>query len=233
MDRAAALGLDLAHPHRLGLVLAEPGAGSPSRVGAARDAAGAAASFLVGRYDDAAVVLIPAHVDALETMRRVRDAVSADPAGDGAPVVAVLGPEVADPAGYAQAYRLAANAAGLRRGSGDDGVLDLHTLGITALLLRTELPPAELRRFAEAGLRPLHSHDERRQGDLVGTLRCWLAAGCSTAATAAALVVHVNTVAYRLARIEELLGRDLRRFDVRLELQLAVLVWDVMHRAGS
>ena len=59
-------------------------------------------------------------------------------------------------------------------------------------------------------------------------LRAWMEAGCATAATAEALVVHVNTVGYRLARIEELIGRELRRSDVRLELQLALIIWDVM-----
>ena len=62
----------------------------------------------------------------------------------------------------------------------------------------------------------------------MATLRAWLAAGCATGTAATALVVHVNTVGYRLARIEELIGRDLRRPDTRLELQLALIVWDVM-----
>lgn len=226
MDRAAALGLNLADPHWLGLLLVAPDAGAPIRVsGAVRDAVGAAASFMIGRYDDAAVVLVPARVDPIAIMRRIGEAVAARHDPD--PVL-VVGPLVDDPAGYAQAYRLAANAARLRP-SGRGGVLDLRKVGITALLLRSELPPAELRRFAEESLSALRTHDDRRQADLIGTLRSWLAAGCSTSATAEALVVHVNTVAYRLSRIEELTGRDLRRFEVRLELQLAVLVWDVMH----
>ena len=40
--------------------------------------------------------------------------------------------------------------------------------------------------------------------------------------------MHVNTVGYRMARIEELIGRELRRPDTRLELQLALIVWDIM-----
>ena len=47
------------------------------------------------------------------------------------------------------------------------------------------------------------------------------------AETAATLVVHPNTVAYRLARIEALTGRSLRRADTRMELHLALTVHDV------
>ena len=45
--------------------------------------------------------------------------------------------------------------------------------------------------------------------------------------TAAALVVHPNTVAYRLAKVERLAGRSLRRPDVRMELHLAVTVHEL------
>lgn len=50
-----------------------------------------------------------------------------------------------------------------------------------------------------------------------------------TADAARVLVVHANTVGYRLARVETLLDRDLRRLDTRLELQLALFIWDVLH----
>jgi DNA-binding PucR family transcriptional regulator len=45
-------------------------------------------------------------------------------------------------------------------------------------------------------------------------------------------VVHPNTVAYRLAKVERLTGRNLRRPDVRLELQLAVTVHELSGGCG-
>ena len=87
--------------------------------------------------------------------------------------------------------------------------------------------PATLREFARRLLEPVTEHDRRRGGDLVATLRMWLSSGCSTAEAAEALVVHPNTVAYRLAKVEQLTGRNLRRPDVRMELQLAVAVHDL------
>jgi hypothetical protein len=67
----------------------------------------------------------------------------------------------------------------------------------------------------------LLAHDRRRGGDLTGTLTAWLDAGCDVVRTAEALGVHSNTLRYRLRRISELIGTDLR-YDAaaRLELHL-------------
>ena len=115
---------------------------------------------------------------------------------------------------------------GSRRTAGPGGFLDVRELGTTALLLESGTPDAPAR-FADRLLGRSLAHDARRGGELVPTLRAWLAAGCSAPAAAAALVVHPNTVAYRLARVEQLTGRSLRRPDTRLELQLALTVDDV------
>jgi GAF domain-containing protein len=221
LDRAAALGHDLSEPHWLGLIVVSGGAPSLAGLGTAAEPA----TLLAGRYEDAVVLLLPLRFDPVATMRRIRAHLAAR--SDEA-ITLVIGASVTGPAEYAQAYRLASSAARLRQHAATGGLVDLRELGVAALLLHSRTPPRELRRFAEALVLPLHAHDERRHTDLVATLRAWLDSGCATAATAEALVVHVNTVGYRVARIEELIGRDLRRPDTRLELQLALIVWDVM-----
>ena len=60
-------------------------------------------------------------------------------------------------------------------------------------------------------------------GVLLETLELFLAHDCSWARTAQALHVHVNTVHYRVRRIEILTGRDLSRLDHRLDLRAALL----------
>ncbi|MFI9270714.1 helix-turn-helix domain-containing protein [Kitasatospora sp. NPDC052896] len=50
-----------------------------------------------------------------------------------------------------------------------------------------------------------------------------MAHDCSWARTAQALHVHVNTVHYRVRRIEELTARDLGHLDDRLDLRAALL----------
>ena len=69
---------------------------------------------------------------------------------------------------------------------------------------------------------PLIEYDERRGSDLVGTLEPYFAAGASPSRAAAALHVHVNTVAQRLERVARLLGEGWSEPSRALELQLAL-----------
>ena len=58
-------------------------------------------------------------------------------------------------------------------------------------------------------------------GARVPTLSQYLETGCSLDQAAAALHIHRSTLRYRLGRIEELIGLDLRNPDTRFHLQLA------------
>jgi sugar diacid utilization regulator len=227
LDRAAALGHDLARPHVVAVLAldgpAPPGVRLPELV---RAAAGQDARPLVGVYEDDYVLLLPADPDPGDALRRAHAHV-AQAAGPACAVTLVAGPTTRAPEDYAAAYRVAHGAAQLRRATRAGGLVDVRQLGLSALLLETGAPEA-LRRFARSLLRPLVLHDERRGGDLLPTLRVWLRTGCSTAATAEELVVHPNTVGYRLGRIEQLTGRRLRGVDTRLELQLALTVRDIV-----
>jgi len=57
-------------------------------------------------------------------------------------------------------------------------------------------------------LTPLVDYDAQHNAQLVATLRAYMDAGFNITKSAAALVVHPNTVVYRLKRIKELTGRD-------------------------
>ncbi|WP_434403138.1 PucR family transcriptional regulator [Streptomyces sp. NBC_01353] len=58
---------------------------------------------------------------------------------------------------------------------------------------------------------------------LLETLEVFLGLNCSWARTAETLNLHVNTVHYRIQRIEALTGRDLSRLDHKLDLRAALL----------
>ena len=79
-----------------------------------------------------------------------------------------------------------------------------------------------LRAFQDTLLRPLQEHDLRRHTDLVRTLDEFLGSGGRYQATADLLHLHVNTLRLRLARIEELTGRDLGSMPDRVDLWLAL-----------
>lgn len=76
-------------------------------------------------------------------------------------------------------------------------------------------------------LGPLVEYNTRKGTDLLATARTYFAHGGSASATAKALKVHVHTIQYRLARIEELCGLSLRRAEDRITLQLALRVFDL------
>ncbi len=227
LDRAASIGHDLSRPHVLALLSVDATVRSTVRLPElARAAAEPGPAPLVGPYDGAYVLLLPAEPDPGDALRRVL-AKAGQAVGASGRVTMVAGPVARDPAGYATAFRVARGAVALRRASGRGGFVDVGRLGLSALLLETGTPDA-LRRFAATVLQDVEAHEERYGGDLLATLRAWLSAGCSTAAAADALVVHRNTVTYRLGRIEQLTGRTLRDSSVRLELQLALTIREIV-----
>jgi hypothetical protein len=91
-------------------------------------------------------------------------------------------------------------------------------------LLLASVPGSVLRSFRDRLLGPLLAYDERHRAELLPTLREFLACSGSWNACAARMYVHVNTVRYRIRRIEELTGRDLSSLDDQVDFFLALRI---------
>jgi hypothetical protein len=91
-------------------------------------------------------------------------------------------------------------------------------------LLLATVPASVLRSFRERLLGPLLAYDDQHRAELLPTLREFLACSGSWNVCAAKMYVHVNTVRYRIRRIEELTGRDLSRLDDQVDFFLALRV---------
>jgi hypothetical protein len=89
-------------------------------------------------------------------------------------------------------------------------------------LLLATVPASVLRSFRERLLGPLLAYDDQHRAELLPTLREFLACSGSWNVCAARMYVHVNTVRYRIRRIEELTGRDLSRLDDQVDFFLAL-----------
>jgi hypothetical protein len=89
-------------------------------------------------------------------------------------------------------------------------------------MLLAAVPPDVSRAFRTRVLDPLLEYDARHRSDLLPTLRRFLECDGSWRQCAVSLHVHVNTVRYRMRRVEELTGRDLRNPLDRMDLALAV-----------
>jgi sugar diacid utilization regulator len=129
-------------------------------------------------------------------------------------------------AGYEEARaaeRLAEGTAGNRRPLVFDEVLVDHIVraspAIEAALTET--------------LRPLVEYDLARHSDLVATLRAYVDSGFNVTKSAAVLHVHPNTVTYRLHRIEQLTGRDVRNLNDLLILMLGLKHDELTARDGE
>jgi GAF domain-containing protein len=124
-----------------------------------------------------------------------------------------------------QAYREAKLALEIRPGD-DDPVIDVGELGAYRLVIGAT-SSVDAVESSRRTLQPVLDHDHKRGGNLLLTLRAYLAAGMSVTAAAKALHVHVHTVQYRLGKVEELSGLSLRRSEERLTLELSLRLYDL------
>lgn len=90
------------------------------------------------------------------------------------------------------------------------------------VLLLPFVPDDVRRAFTDRLLAPLREYDRRHRSELVPTLEAFLEADGSWTRCASRLHVHVNTLRYRVGRIEQLTARDLSRLEDKLDFFLAL-----------
>jgi DNA-binding PucR family transcriptional regulator len=73
-------------------------------------------------------------------------------------------------------------------------------------------------------LKPLEQYDRDRNGDLLKTLAVYLEHAGNSVRAADTLFLHRNSLRYRLARIQALMGMDPDDPDARLTLAVALLL---------
>lgn len=90
------------------------------------------------------------------------------------------------------------------------------------VLLLPFVPDDVRRAFTARLLDPLRDYDLRHRAELVPTLEAFLDSDGSWTRCATRLHLHVNTLRYRVGRIEQLTGRDLSRLEDKLDFFLAL-----------
>ena len=111
-------------------------------------------------------------------------------------------------------------------------VASYDELGVVRLFVASQGDDS-IREFVRQMLGNVIDHDERKDGRLLETLRIYFESNCSQQDAADKLFVHHKTVRYRLTRIEQLCGLDLRKHEDRINLDLALKVYSVMNVLGS
>jgi GAF domain-containing protein len=132
---------------------------------------------------------------------------------------------VSDPQIILPCYQEARLCAEIRPWQGS-AVIEAACLGAYRFIIGASTSSHVLE-FSRRTLGKALEHDERRNGELIGTLRTYLENRSSASLAAQVLGVHVHTVQYRLSRLEELTGLSLRASDERLTLELALRIHDL------
>jgi purine catabolism regulator len=131
---------------------------------------------------------------------------------------------VESPADLPRAYEEALSAVSVgRQLHGDGSVAHFDQLGIFRLLALVP-DSADLRRFVDEALGPLANDDVPEHADLRTTLSVLIDTNLNVAETARVLFFHYNTLRYRIAKLERMLGPFTTDPQLRLKLALALKV---------
>jgi purine catabolism regulator len=137
-------------------------------------------------------------------------------------VLVGVGRAVEDLTGLEASYNQANEALEVAQGMGrQEEVITFDSLGVLHWL--RHLPTDVLAgNTYMIGIRLLDDHDADQGASLLGTLEAYLNAGGTITKAARDLNVHRNTLVYRLDRIEELTGFNLRDPECQLNLHIAL-----------
>jgi hypothetical protein len=220
---SAALGYDLTARH-IGFILwADPEEPDPRSAGSLEEAAGRLAKDL----GTGATMLLPMGEWVIWGWVAVNGC--GDRASTGRPQLAAglhaaIGEPAAGICGFVQTHREAAHArrvaALLRRRASRT----THYRTVAMLAMLTDDPSAAMR-FVEAELGELASPADA-MARIRATLRAYFEESGSPMRTSRRLGINKNTVSYRVARAEEILGHDLLRR--RTQLEAALLLHEVL-----
>lgn len=174
----------------------------------------------IGVVEEEAIALIPA--SDLDLTTRIREAVHALAPGLGGSRLTVGVSGVAPVEGLRGAVEEARYARRMAEGRSEPDAVVGHDELATHVLLLASVPDDVRHMFRVRLLDPLRSYDQVHRADLVRTLEAFLLCSGSWTKCAELLHVHVNTLRYRIQRIQDLTGRDLSRLEDRVDFFLAL-----------
>jgi len=134
-----------------------------------------------------------------------------------------LGQPARDVSAWRTSYRDAVQARDLAVRLQTDTPLYIGDLGVYQLILSLN-DREKLTDFCERTLGTLIEYDMRQNADLIKTLEAFFNCHGNLSQTAEVLIVHRNTLLYRMNRINEIAGIDLNRPETRLALHLALTI---------
>ncbi len=131
------------------------------------------------------------------------------------------------PSGLLQSYQEACIAVALPRLTGQKSFIQYFShLGVFSIIFSHQTET--VKNYCLQVLGKVIEHDKKYGTDLLDTLRILLDNSCSWTTTANQMYVHVNTVYYRMFKVQKLLNVDFSLFETRLHLYTAIRAWDTL-----
>ncbi|MDT5178427.1 MAG: hypothetical protein QOJ95_2625 [Mycobacterium sp.] len=224
--RADALNHDLRCPHYVVVVKSTGRTEDALPVAAGRAATALRLNYLQGRHAGLVVLLTDGRPDPQALHRTISQIL-----GKTTSVIGI-GSRCLVPDDIPQSFMEARRAMSIRqRSMSPHGAAAFDELGFYRLIDAAH-GGGEVESFVREWLGTLLDYDDRKNSDLVMTLSDYLECGGSYDESAAALHIHRSTLRYRLARIAELTGHDLRNVDTRFNLHAATRAWRFLNPDG-
>ena len=224
--RADALGHDLRRPHYVVVVQTAGRAESALATAAGSAATALHLKYLQGRHRGLVVLLTDGRPDPRALHHAISEGL------DRTTSVIGIGTRCEVPDDLPQSFIEARRALNIRlRSANPEGAAAFDELGFYRLIDAAH-GGGTVETFVREWLGTLLDYDESRNSELVMTLSDYLECGGSYDESAAALHIHRSTLRYRLARIAELTGHDLRNVDTRFNLQAATRAWRFLSPDG-
>jgi sugar diacid utilization regulator len=225
--RADALGHDLRRPHYV-VVVQSTGRTEAALGGATgRAAVSLNLKYLQGRHAGLVVLIVDGRPDPPALVRRISETL-----GRRTSVIGI-GSRCEVPADFPKSFIEARRALNIRlRSASPEGASAFDELGFYRLVDAAHRGGA-VEGFVREWLGALLDYDESKNSELVLTLSHYLECGGNYAESAATLHIHRSTLRYRLSRIREITGVDIRDVDNRFNLHAATRAWRFLNPATS
>ncbi len=224
--RADALNHDLRRPHYVVVVQSTGRTENTLTTAAGRAATALHLNYLQGRHAGLVVLLTDGRPDPQTLHRTISEIL-----GRTSSVIGI-GSRCTVPDDFPQSFMEARRALNIRLCSvNPEGAAAFDELGFYRIIDAAH-GDGEVESFVREWLGPLMDYDDRKNSELVMTLSDYLECGGKYEESAAALHIHRSTLRYRLARIAELTGHDLRKVDTRFNLHAATRAWRFLNPDG-
>jgi sugar diacid utilization regulator len=224
--RADALNHDLRRPHYVVVVQSTGRTENTLPIAAGRAATALHLNYLQGRHAGLVVLLTDGRPDPQALHRTISEIL-----GKTTSVVGI-GSRCLVPDDFPQSFIEARRALSIRlRSVSPQGAAAFDELGFYRLIDAAH-GGGEVETFVREWLGTLLDYDDSKNSELVMTLSDYLECGGNYDESAAALHIHRSTLRYRLARIAELTGHDLRNVDTRFNLHAATRAWRFLNPDG-